>query len=269
MMRKNELRRMANNQLMNDNRGSNRDKQYRYFVIHKVMHDLFKLGLTPAKWHGLTQDHIRSLVALWKKKKVKPTTMMKYMTVIRYFIKSIDHAIDGIDNQSLGIVLSKPKTRQTPVLVDVLQKLSHPIVRIIFQLQSELGLTFSEATRLTPDLHIREHSIWLTREITFNHQDRIIPIRHEAQVNILRLLVTHTTNPHSLISAHGYRAVLHIYRLSMQNAGLSPSRSYRYLYAKQQLPHLLQAFSSDQANEMIMREMGLKSRTTLWEYLHE
>ena len=54
-MRKNAIRRLANNQLMNDNRGSHRDKQYRYFVIHKVIHDLFKLELLPGKWHGLNR----------------------------------------------------------------------------------------------------------------------------------------------------------------------------------------------------------------------
>ena len=270
MRRKNELRRLANNQLMNDNRGSHRDKQYRHFVIHKVMHDLFKLGLIPAKWHGLTQEHIRALVSLWKKKKRKPTTLMKYMTIIRYFLKSIDHTIDGIDNQSLGIVLAKSRVKQGPKLDDILQKLSHPIARIIFQLQSGFGLGFSEATRLIPDLHIREHSIWLTREIAFNHQDRIIPIRHEEQIDILHSLRSQTTNHRSLISVHGYRAVLHIYRLSMQDAGFSSSKSYRYLYAKHQLPHLLQAFSIQDVNEMLIRELGLKSRTTLWEYLqHE
>lgn len=270
MMRKNELRRLANNQLMNDNRGSHRDKQYRHFVIHNVVHDLFKLGLIPAKWHGLTQAHIRALVSLWKKKKIKPTTMMKYMTVIRYFLKSIDHTIDGIDNQSLGIALTKPRIKQAKKLDDILQKLSHPIARILFQLQSGFGLSFSEATRLIPDLHIREHSIWLTREITFNHQDRIIPIRHEEQSHILQSLISQTANHRSLISSHGYRAVLHIYRLSMQDAGFSSSKSYRYLYAKHQFPHLLRAFSIKEVNEMLLRELGLKSRATLWEYLrHE
>lgn len=269
-MRKNELRRLANNQLMNDNRGSHRDKQYRHFVIHKIMDDLFKLKSIPGKWHGLTQAHICALVVLWKKQKIKPTTMMKYMTVIRYFIKSIGHTVDDIDNQSLGIVRVKPKTKVKPKLDDALQKISHLIARTIFQLQSEFGLTFSEATRLIPALHIRDHSLWLTRDITFNHQDRIIPIRHDAQIHILSTLSSHIANHQSLISAHGYRGVLHLYRLSMQDAGLSASKSYRYLYAAHQLPLLLQAFSNHEASEIIMREMGLKSRTTLWEYLqHE
>ena len=64
-MRKNDIRRLANNQLMNDNRGSHRDKKYRHFVIHKMINDLFKLELLPGKWHGLTQTHIHALVTYW------------------------------------------------------------------------------------------------------------------------------------------------------------------------------------------------------------
>lgn len=269
-MRKNELRRLANNQLMNDNRGSHRDKQYRQFVIHKVMDDLFKLQCVPAKWYGLNREHICTLVALWKKQKIQATTMMKYMTVIRYFIKSIDHTIDGIDNRTLDIIRVKPKAKPKTKLKDTLERIADPIARTIFQIQSEFGLTCSEATRLIPALHIREHSLWLTRDMTFNHQDRVIPIRHEKQIQIISALSSQTANHHSLISAYGYHAVLHRYRLSLQEAGLSASTSYRYLYAKHKYPLLLQGFSSCESYEIIMREMGLKSRTTLWEYLkHE
>ena len=268
-MRKNTIRRLANNQLMNDNRGSHRDKKYRHFVVHKVIHDLFKLERLPAKWYGLTQEHIQALVLHWKKKKTKPTTMMKYMTVVRYFLKSIGHTIDGIDNQSLGIIRIKPQTKQTPKLDDILQKITHPIARIIFQLQSGFGLTFSEATRIIPELHIREHSIWITRNIAFNHRDRVIPIRDQNQLDILLSFASITERHLNLISAHGYHAILHIYSTSMKKAGFSSLKSYRYLYAKHLHQHLLQSFSNHEAGEMIMREMGLKSRTTLWGYLHE
>lgn len=267
-MRKNELRRLANSQLMSDNRGSHRDKQYRRFVIHKVMHDLFKLGKIPSKWHGLNQEHVRALVFYWKKSKVNPTTLMKYMTVLRYFLKSIDHYINGIDNQSLGIVRTKSKTKKSPT-PDVIFQIADPLAKLLVQVQSNFGLTFSEAIRIIPGIHIREHDIWLTRDIAFNHQDRVISIRHDDQLTLLQSFSSHTTNQQSLIGSLGYHAVLHLYRIALQNAGLSSLKSYRYLYAKQQHAYLLQAFSTQKANEILMREMGLKSRSTLWGYLHE
>jgi hypothetical protein len=268
-MRKNAIRRMANNQLMNDNRGSHRDKKYRHFVVHKVIHDLFKLELLPSKWHGLTQEHIRALVLYWKKKKIQPATMMKYMTVLRYFFNRIDHTIPDIDNQTLGIVRARPQAKQRPSTIDMLEKLSHPIARIIFQLQSAFGLTFSEVTRLISNHHIREYSVWITRDIAFNHQDRVIPIRHDEQLYVLQSFASQTENHHSLITAQGYHAIRQIYSTAMKKAGFSSLKSYRYLYAKNQSQELLKVFSTQEANEMIMREMGLKSRTTLWGYLHE
>lgn len=253
IMRKNELRRFANNQLNNDNHGSHRTRQFRRFVIQRVIDDLFKLKQCPAKWHAVTQDHILALVSRWKKQKIKPATMMKYMTVIRYFLQSIDHPIDGIDNQTLKIARIKPKVKNTLALT----KPTHPIARIIFDLQTEFGLTFGEAIRINPDIHLREHSIWLTREITFNSQDRVIPLHNDEQLIILQSLRELTNHHHNLISAHGYHAVRHAYRASMQEAGLSPTKSCRYLYARQQFSGLSQAFSHRDATLLIMREMGL------------
>ena len=265
IMRKNELRRFANNQLNNDSRGSHRTQQFRRFVIHRVIDDLFKLRQCPAKWYGLTQSHILALVLHWNKQKVKPATMMKYMTVIRYFLRFIGHEIDGIDNQTLKIKRIKPKLKYAPTV----NKPTHPIARIVFDLQSEFGLTFSEAIRLTPDIHLREHSVWLTREITFNSQDRLIPLRHEEQFMILQSLRELTNNHHNLISAQGQHAVCHAYRASMHDVGLSPTQSYRYLYARQQYNFLSNSLSHREVTLLLMREMGLKSRTTLWGYLHE
>ena len=268
-MRKNELRRFANNQLNNDNHGSHRDRQYRRFVIQRVIDDLFKLKLCPAIWHGLTQEHLLALVSHWKKQKIKPATMMKYMTVIRYFLQHIAHHIEGIDNQALGIARVKPQIKHPIKLSNGLVRPYHPIAQLIFDLQSAFGLTFGESIRLVPDIHVREDSIWVTREIAFNSQDRVIPMRNEDQHIVLQSLRALTSNNHCLISALGYHAVRQTYHASMQRAGLRPAKSYRYLYARQQSSSLLQTLSHREASAILMREMGLKSRTTLWGYLHE
>lgn len=267
-MRKNELRRFANSQLNNDNRGSHRTQKFRRFVIQRVINDLFKLKQCPATWYGLTQDHIFMLILHWSKAKIKPATMMKHMTVIRYFLHFIKHQIDGIDNQTLKLKRIKPKVKNVPELTNI-EKPTHNIGRIIFDLQSAFGLTFCETIRIIPDIHIREHSILLTREITFNSQDRVIPIRDYEQFIILKSLRELTKNHHNLISAHGYHAVRHTYNVSMQDVGLSSTKSYRYLYARQQFSSLFPALAHRDLTLLLLREMGLKSRTTLWGYLRE
>lgn len=81
-MRKSQLRQQADRFLHLDNRGSHRDKLFRRFVIHNMIDSLFAIGDIPPKWHALTKEHIHQLVAHWHRKKIKPATIMKYMTVI-------------------------------------------------------------------------------------------------------------------------------------------------------------------------------------------
>ena len=247
-MRKNELRRCANNQLNNDKQGAYPIRQYRHFVIHKVIDDLFKLKQCPPTWYGLTKAHLLALVSHWNKQKIKPATVMKYMTVIRYFLQHINHPIDGIDNQTLGILRIPSSVKKAKPPAIILKKPTHPIAQMIIDLQSEFGLTFSEAIRLTPDLHFQEHSLWLTREITFNRHDRVIPIRTNEQRLLLQKL---KEMGQSLLASQGYHALRHIYRTT----GLSPTKSLRPLYAKHQLAFLSQDLSKKEASLLIMREM--------------
>ena len=187
-MRKNELRRFANNQLRLDNTGSHRDKKHRAFVIGKVINDLFKLGQCPPHWFALNQTHIQTLVQLWKKQGVTTVTVMKHMTVLRYFLQYIRHPIDHIDNISLGLIREKSPINYKSINADIIEKIANPFIKIILQLQIYFGLTFSEASRLIPDIHIRENMLWLTLDITFNHQDRAVPVRSGEQLKMLESL---------------------------------------------------------------------------------
>lgn len=268
-MRKRQLSQHANRYLNADNRGSYRDKMYRRFVIQKMVDDLFILGKIPPKWHALTQTHLQQLVCHWQKKKMKPATIMKYMTVIRWFLQTIGHALPDIDNQSLGLSRLVPLKKKASVTPDGVQSLSNPIAKVLLNLQIHFGLTLSEAMRLVPDIHIQDQTLWITREIASNSQDRIIPLRSKEQEVILQKLLVITEPSHSLIASQGYDAVRHAYRKGMAILKLPPRKSYRYLYAQtlyRQLSPLLRHY---ELILLLMREMGLQSRVTLWGYLNE
>ena len=57
-MRKSVLRQHDERYLMEDNRGSYRDKSYRRFVLHIMINALFAIGDVPPKWHALQQTHV-------------------------------------------------------------------------------------------------------------------------------------------------------------------------------------------------------------------
>lgn len=268
-MRTNQLRQSANRYLKEDNRGSYRDKIYRRFVVQKVVDDLFAIGNVPAKWHALSQDQIVKLVAYWKKREIRPATIMKYMTVIRWFLKTIEHHLTGIDNKNLGLSRIVQSYKKPFISPDVFQNLSNPITKILLQLQIHFGLTLSEAMRLVPDVHIQDHALWLTREIASNSQDRKVPLRSEIQRVILQELLTLTGPELNLISSQGYDAIRHAYRKGLADIKLPAKKSYRYLYAQilyEQLSPILRHY---ELILLLMREMGLQSRVTLWGYLNE
>lgn len=268
-MRKSQLRQQIDNHLRHDHTGSYREKKHRYFVLHKIVRDLYHIECVPGKWHALTNEHIQRLVAHWKSNQLKPSTIMKYMTVLRRFLQKIDHAIEGIDNQSLQIINHRPPSKKIHPPVDVLTKFSSPIATLLFEFQMSFGLTLSEAMRLVPDIHIQEDHVWVTRDIATNSRDRFIPIRHENQTRIIDSFLMLCNHNNNLISTLGYHNVRESYSTQLKLLGLASSKTYRYLYARTLHQELSPILPNYLVNQTIMREMGIQTRMTLWSYLNE
>ncbi|MDX2345264.1 MAG: hypothetical protein QNK11_00120, partial [Legionella sp.] len=148
-----------------------------------------------------------------------------------------------------------------------LEQAQSPIARVLLGLQIHFGLTLSEAMRIVPSIHIQEHQLWLTREITFNNEDRFVPFQTTEQKEVLDALATITKPHESLIESHGFDAVRFAWRESLRALKLPPRKTCRYLYAQQRQKKLITTLNHYKTTLTIMDEMGLKSRTTLWGYL--
>lgn len=81
-------------------------------------------------------------------------------------------------------------------------------------------------------VHVQESHLWLTREMTFNSMDRIVPIRSAVQVSIINEFNLLTQNQHTLIEVHGYRALCFIWHKALKALRIPTKRSCRYLYAQ-------------------------------------
>ena len=135
-------------------------------------------------------------------------------------------------------------------------------------LQTQFGLTFSEAIHLLPGVHIRDADLWITRDIAFNSNDRIVPVRSETQKAILAELVNFTDNNKSLIQFRSYEIIRMEWRSTLTKYRLPSNKSWRYLYARQMHQTLLPVFGNYKTCWLIRDEMGIKSRNTLWSYLN-
>lgn len=268
-MRKQSLRQTANRYLQTDHRGSSKEKKRRAFIIHKMINDLFLIGEVPHSWHVLKKHHIEKLIKFWQNNKVKPATIMDYMTTIRRFLQGIDCLISDIDNKSLGLSRQRNSRRTKKITPSIWAEMPLPIAKMIMGMQTQFGLTFSEAIQVIPDVHVKEDRLWITREIAFNSEDRIIPFRNKTQTLILSELSDYTQSDQCLLQVHDYDDILWQWRMALRAMNLSTNKTYRYLYARQLKKELLPILGNYQTDWLIRDEMGIKSRNTLWAYLHE
>lgn len=81
-----------------------------------------------------------------------------------------------IDNKSLGLSRQRSVRKAQNISPDIWTEISQPIARIIMGLQTQFGLTFSEAIQLIDGVHVKEDMLWITRDIAFNSEDRTIPV---------------------------------------------------------------------------------------------
>ena len=269
-MRKQSLRHTATRYLQTDNnRGSFKDKKHRAFIIHKMIDDLFSIGEVPDAWHSLKKHHIEKLIQLWRKNKVNPATIMDYMTTIRRFLQSIDCPLADIDNKNLGLSRHRSCKKSKNISSDIWNEINEPIAKMIMGMQTQFGLTYSEAIQVIPGVHTKEDMLWITREIAFNSGDRTIPFRNSKQARILSELIEYTHSSKSLLQMHQYDDILSQWRMALSSKNLSTKKTYRYLYARQLKNELLPLLGNYQTDWIIQDEMGIKSRNTLWKYLHE
>ncbi len=194
---------------------------------------------------------------------------MQYMTVIRHFLTSIHCPVSGMDNKSLNIKRQYNACKKSAIPVHIWQNMTEPSARYIMALQTQFGLSFSEAIHCIPDIHFREDSLAITREIAFNSEDRIIPLRHDIQKDIIDKITRHTGGNKNLVQHHQYNTIRYQWRQALTGLSLPINKSYRYLYAQQMKAELSPVLGNYQVSWIIRNEMGIKSRNTLWGYLNE
>lgn len=216
-MRKYSLRQTANQYLKLGNQGSYKIKKQRAYVIRQMIDDFYTIGDVPSSWKNVQPNHIHQLVAHWKKSKLRASTIMNHMTIVRHYLSSIDCPIPNIDNKSLGLSkTSKKRKKKLKIQHDHWYTWDNPIPRLIMALQTEFGLTFQEAIYIKPEINIQADSIWITRNIAFNSLDRTIPIRFEMQKTILDK-IKKVTDGKSIAEFNDYEDTRIAWRKALKN----------------------------------------------------
>ena len=269
MSRKQTLINAVRQNLEKDNQGSFKTRQHRLFAMTRILHDLFAIRIAPFNWHMLTTTDVKALVDFWKKKGLEATTIMNYLADLRYFFRKINHHLEHIDNQSLH--LSKSRNPAKPVVNEdtLLHAINEPLSYLLFALQVKFGLTLLEAMRLNPEIHILDNELWVTREISTNRKDRLIPIVSEQQHTILTQLKTTTEEKNSLQKKFGEKHLRLAYKFALSTLKLPTHLNDRYLYAKTRFAQLYKITSKREAKAMVFEETHINKSNPLWKIIHE
>ena len=269
MARKKQLIDTLNQYLCHDNFGSFTRRKYRLFIMNKIIDDFYNTRMVPPHWYALTTSHVQRLVHYWQENGIGDLTIMNYLGVLRYFIFKINHTVVGIDNASLELMQAK-KTRK-PIMDgdDILAQMKEPIAHILFALQIKFGLTLHEALHITPGIHIDARVIWITRELSVNHKDRVVPIITDQQKNILEQLNYLTGLNQNLIARFGGRHAHLAYRKSMSALKLSTLISYRYLYAQARFKDLCLQHNAIDSRHIVIQETSFSKTSPIWRTIHE
>lgn len=267
-MQNSSLRKQAYQLMKNNKEGTYKERKRRTFILDKTLHGLYACKNTPATWQDVETQHIHTLVKRWKQQRIKPTTIMRYMVIIRKIISDLDCHVRYIDNKCLQLSRPKPRKKRIKMDADFWQYLTYPPVRIIMALQMQFGLTFNEAIKIRYSVNIQDNQLTISGDIAFNSMERIIPActkQQQAILNELNHLIGADIN---FIKKYGHSHLRTSWSSEFKKYNLPSNKSWRYWYAKRRVEMLLPEVGYAQACQTIQNEMGIKSRNTLWSYLN-
>ena len=226
---------------------NNRDGSYatqaqRQSMLELISNQLHELGFRQMSAQSLKPKHVEALIKQWQEAHLAVATIKNRMTALRWWATKVnrqnviaqtnDHY--GIPNRQFVTNISKARSVSTEALAGI--KDVH--VRMSLELQQAFGLRREEAIKFIPGYADRGDQLSLKDTWTKGGKARDIPIRTEAQREVLNR-AHQLAGRGSLIPANrNYVQQLRIYEGHTSRAGLSKLHGLRHAYAQQRYQEL-------------------------------
>jgi len=225
----------------------NRDGSYgtqvqRERVLTLIANQLHGLGYTQMHAKSLKPKHVEALTRHWLDTGVAAGTMKNRMSALRWWAAKVNkrHVV-ARSNDHYGLPrrqYANGANRAKAINTEQLDRVTDPHVRMSLELQQAFGLRREESIKLRPVTADRGDTLWLKPSWTKGGRERSIPIRTQAQRQVLgraRALA----GSGSLIPAHKtYVQQLRLYEGQCIRAGLSKMHGLRHAYAQRRFHEL-------------------------------
>ena len=236
-------------------------------VMRSIVDDLYILPQLPSSFAQLKKVDVKQLVDYWQECENSHSTMINKLGVLRLLARQIKIVEPIPSNADLGL---KRQRCYRPIdgvnLASVYYGMENSIARILFGITLYFGMTFNEAAHCIPLYHINDKDIFLTRDMTYNNQERQIPITMPEQQHLIAELTKRLEPEQSLAKRYRYRVLSALYHAELVIQQL-PHVQYRYYYACLRRQQLIKQYNHRQYADILKQELGLKSDSQLWHYL--
>lgn len=227
----------------------NRDGSYktqadRERILLMIGRQLNEMGYRMNQAGSLRSKHIDALVQRWKEETLSPGSMKNRMSALRWVAGKINKQnIMARTNEAYGIaercfVTNVDKGRDlTP---GDLAAVEDPFTQMSLQLQAAFGLRREESIKFQPGFADRGDCLVLKPSWTKGGRVREIPIRTEAQRQLLdeAKVLAALTPRGSLIMRDTYVEQLHVFKYQCAKAGIHHVHGHRHRYAQRRYQEL-------------------------------
>ena len=225
----------------------NRDGSYatqakRMHHLMLIANQLHALGFCGMSARSLKPKHVEALVEDWLRQNLSVGTIKNRMAVLRWWAqkagkqnvvaRSNDHY--GIPDRQFVSNASKAKTVGAPDL----DRIRDPYVRMSLELQQAFGLRREEAIKFNPGYADRGDHLSLKASWAKGGRSRDIPVRTEAQREVLDRAQRLAGGGSLIPSDRNYVQQLRAYERHTANAGLSKLHGLRHAYAQRRYEEL-------------------------------
>ena len=211
-------------------------------MLTLMANQLHALGYRGMTTRSLKPKHVEALVKLWIDQGLSIGTLKNRMAAIRWWAHKVDKQnVVARSNEHYGIPDRRFITNESKaktVTRAQLDKVRDVHVRMSLELQQAFGLRREEAIKFQPSFADRGDRLVLKASWTKGGRERTIPVRTEAQRDVLNR-ARRLAGLGSLIpSNRNYVQQLRVYEGNTLRAGLSNMHGLRHAYAQNRYEEL-------------------------------